>query len=108
MQKKLFALSLGFLALILAAQNLRAETPACGDRSEIVVELANRYQETQRSTGIAANNTLMELFAADSGTWTLLATTPNGTSCLIASGMDFKAQTGSLGGNFGTGPKKEI
>ncbi|WP_339109030.1 hypothetical protein [Thioclava sp. GXIMD4216] len=108
MQKKLFALSLGFLALILAAQNLRAETNACGKRADIVVELANRYQETRRSTGIAANNTLMELFAAESGSWTLLATTPNGTSCLIASGLNYKSAPQKVETSDTYRPKKEI
>jgi hypothetical protein len=58
----------------------------------VIKTLAERYAETRRSIGIAANNMVMEIFAAtESGTWTITVTTPQGMTCLVASGQGFEA-----------------
>lgn len=88
--KMMFAMSFGFAALILATQNAFA-APNCADRSVVLNELAAKYRETHRAIGMAANNTMMEMFAsADTGTWTLTVTTPDGTTCLVASGIGYE------------------
>ena len=48
--------------------------------------LAEKYGETRQSLGISANNTVMEVFAAEAGSWTITATDPQGSMCLVASG----------------------
>ena len=41
--------------------------------------------------GIAGGTAMIELFAsADTGTWTITVTTPDGTTCLVASGDQFQ------------------
>lgn len=90
MPKMMFALSFGFAALIFATQNAFA-APNCANRAIVLNELAAKYRETRRAVGIAANSTMMEMFAAtDTGTWTLTVTTPDGTTCLVASGEGFE------------------
>ena len=89
--KLMFAMSFGFVALILATQNAFA-APNCAERSFVLDELSTKYRETRRAIGLAANNTMMEMFAAtDTGTWTLTVTMPNGTTCLVASGNGYEA-----------------
>lgn len=96
MTHKLFALSLGFVALIFVTQAVYA-APQCGPRAMVLDQLAKRYGETRRSVGIAANNTVMEVFAsADSQSWTITATSPDGNTCLVASGEGFEAVTEEL------------
>jgi hypothetical protein len=93
MTQKDFALSLGFagLVLLLATQNALAGPP-CGPRDQVVAHLAERYSETRRALGIAGNNTVMELYAAETtGTWTIAVTTAEGMTCLMASGQGFQA-----------------
>ena len=36
--------------------------------------------------GLAASGVLFELYVAPTGTWTLLATAPDGSSCLLGAG----------------------
>jgi len=92
MTKHCFALSLGFAGLIFLTQHAQAQTqPQCGPRAAVVKTLAEKYAETRRSIGIAANNTVMEVYAADTGTWTITVTTPQGLTCLVASGQGFEA-----------------
>ena len=91
MTRTLFALSLGFAGLILATQAGFA-APQCGPRSAVLDHLGQKYGESRRSIGIAANNTVMAVFASPtSGSWTILVTMPDGVSCLVASGQGYEA-----------------
>jgi hypothetical protein len=96
MTMQLFALSLGFAGLILATQAM-AENPQCGARNAVVAGLAERYGETRRGRGIAGNNAVMEIFASDkTGSWTITVTLPNGTMCLVGSGLAFEEMAEDL------------
>ena len=98
MQHKLFALSLGFAGMILAAQAAFAQSgPSCGIRASVVERLAATYGETRRSIGLASGNAVIELFASDAtGTWTITATLPDGRTCLMASGQHYEAVVEAL------------
>lgn len=72
------------LACPVAAQN-------CAPREKVVGHLATKYSETRQSMGIAANNTVLEVWASDeTGTWTVTITHPNGMTCMMASGNAFE------------------
>lgn len=63
----------------------------CGPRDLVVTRLAEGYGETRQSMGLGANNAVIEVFASEeSGTWTITVTTPNGMTCLVASGQAFE------------------
>ena len=91
MTKMMFGLSFGFAALIFATQQAFAGAN-CAERSVVMAELAGKYSETRRAMGLAGANVMMEMFASSSaGTWMLTVTTPDGTTCLVASGTGFQA-----------------
>lgn len=70
-----------------AAQNNRN----CAPRDAVVDRLAEGYGETRQSVGLGANNAVVEVFASDeTGTWTITVTTPNGMTCLVASGQSYE------------------
>jgi hypothetical protein len=70
-----------------AAQN----TSNCGPRQAVVDRLAEGYGETRQSMGLGTNNAVVEVFASEAtGTWTITVTTPNGLTCLVASGQSFE------------------
>lgn len=83
-------------ALFTASAAARQATP-CGDRGAIVARLAEKYGESRQSIGIGGNNTLVEVFASrETGSWTILMTTAEGRSCLIASGQNYEALAETL------------
>ena len=43
------------------------------------------------------DQTLMELYASDSGTWTLVITGVNGQSCIVAAGEGFEQAVARAG-----------
>jgi hypothetical protein len=89
MQNTLFALSLGFAGLILATQAAIA-TPACAQRKAVVAQLADRYQETRRGIGMTTASAVLEVFASDTGSWTITVTLPSGMTCLVATGQGWE------------------
>lgn len=63
----------------------------CGPRDIVVTRLAEGYGETRQSMGLGANNAVIEVFASEeSGSWTITVTTPNGMTCLVASGQAYE------------------
>ncbi|MEM9145598.1 MAG: hypothetical protein AAGC57_05315 [Pseudomonadota bacterium] len=65
----------------------------CGKRDQVINHLETKYGETQRSVGLQQGRGMIEIYAnADSGSWTILLTTPNGMSCLMAAGEAFEAR----------------
>lgn len=76
-----------------SAQNSRN----CGPREVVLDRLAQGYGETRQSIGLGANNAVVEVFASqDTGTWTITVTTPNGLTCLVASGQSFETLAEAL------------
>ncbi|MDP1699751.1 MAG: hypothetical protein Q8L53_02170 [Aestuariivirga sp.] len=74
---------------------LGAASPAqalgmCGSRADFIKALSDKYQETGKALGIAGQVNLVEIFASKAGTWTILVTTPQGKSCIIAAGSSWE------------------
>jgi hypothetical protein len=80
-----------FVVWTLALPLTAAAEPACGRHADVLRELADRYKETPIALGLASNGNLLEVFSSDSGaTWTIIVTSPDGTSCLVAAGQDWQ------------------
>lgn len=64
----------------------------CAPRDVVVARLAEKYGESRQSIGLGGQGMVMETFAsAESGTWTITVTMPNGMTCLMASGQSYEA-----------------
>jgi len=97
MKEQMMALSLMTGAMVLAASHAFGEAAHCAARDEVVARLGERYGETRHALGIAANSAVVEVYASDeTGTWTILVSLPDGTSCLVASGEAFETVAESL------------
>ena len=60
-------------------------------RDEAVAWLEARFGERAIGRGLADGGRVMfEVFAGPKGTWTLLVSTPEGPSCIIADGFDWQ------------------
>jgi len=64
---------------------------ACGDHAALVAALTDRYKEKPVSMGLQNNGQLLEVYAsAASGSWTILSTGVDGTSCILAVGRHYE------------------
>ena len=89
MHRSLLAFSLGFFLLIAMALSIAAAPQQCGPRPAVIATLSDRYGEAPRMRGLA-NGVIVELLANDdSGSWTILVTRPDGSSCLLVAGTAY-------------------
>ncbi len=57
------------------------------DQSELSSMLGQWLAEKLIARGLSANGRMVEIYATDDGaTWTMVVTTPEGQSCIVASG----------------------
>lgn len=64
----------------------------CGTRAALTESLERRYAEEPVSIGVDRDGAVVEVFAAPSGTWTILVTRSTGVSCLLSSGSDWQSR----------------
>ncbi len=90
MKRQIFALSFGLMGMILAAEHANAQAAPCSDHAAIAQNLAATFGETLQSIGLAANNTVVEIYASEAGSWTITVSTAEGQTCLVAAGQAFQ------------------
>jgi hypothetical protein len=88
------ALLTGLLAAPAMADDGSAETSQqmlCNERSEVMKNLSANYSEAPAALGMASNGGVLEVMTSKDGkTWTVLLTTPDGKSCLVAMGNSWE------------------
>ncbi len=81
---------LGTLIALAAYFVTPADAQSCNQRSEAVEHLFENYQEQPISNGISSSGHLVEIFVGPSGGFTILATTPQGLACVLATGENWR------------------
>ena len=82
------------VSLLVLAGAARAR---CLPHEEAIARLQRDYGETAQGLGLGSRGqSVMELFASKTGSWTILITRVNGLSCIAASGEDWTAMEGEL------------
>lgn len=88
----MFTFKTGLCVACLAAfaGNAMAQVP-CAKRTDLVKLLESKYKEGPVSFGTANGKNLIEIYASEKGTFTIIATQATGTSCIIAAGEDWES-----------------
>lgn len=86
--KRLLILHAATAVLVVACTPVTAAT-VCLRRDVMVERLTDRYEEARIGVGLVNESSLVELFASETGTWTMVVTTTTGQSCAVASGTDW-------------------
>jgi len=64
----------------------------CDQRARVIGHLARKYKEAPVAIGVTSTGGMVEvLTTGDGGTWTIILSNPNGTSCLVAAGEGWRA-----------------
>jgi len=79
------------VALGIAATSASAEM-LCGERDKIINELKDTWKEDRTAIGLSNNGGVLEVYASERGTWTLLLTMPEGQTCMIGAGEHFEIE----------------
>ena len=78
------------LILALAAFPAHAQTPQCAPLPDALASLAARYQEAPRVQALTSGGALMIVTAAEGGGFSVLLVSPDGSACMVASGVGFE------------------
>lgn len=63
----------------------------CHDHVELREALLDRYHEVPVSIGLQTDGQLVQVFAsAETGTWTILMTRPDGVACILSAGKHYE------------------
>ena len=82
---------------LLAVPRAGSSTDFCGTRADIVKSLAEQFSESPTAVGMINGNAVMEILASDDGTWTILATSTDGNSCVLSAGEGWEINPAALG-----------
>lgn len=85
--------SLG-VAAFLAALSLSPPASAefCGAYGEVAALLTQTYKEQRMSRGVTLNGQLLEIYVAETGSWTVVMASPQGRACVISAGEGWEGQ----------------
>lgn len=85
---KTLTLAIGAAIVTTAAA---AQTQNCANRDTVVGKLETRYGESFSGGGLQNNQRIFEVWSSEEkGTWTILMTHANGTTCVMASGTNWR------------------
>lgn len=88
-------LTAAFLAGFLLGSEAHAQEGGAvctDDRKAAVAKLADTYSEARVNIGLAANGSVIEVFATkDGSTFTIALTRPDGLLCMMAAGKNWEA-----------------
>ncbi len=64
---------------------------ACAPRASVLGQLAAKYNEAPIAIGVTSQGGLVEVLTTPDGrTWTIIVSSPDGMSCLVASGEGWR------------------
>ena len=74
-----------------ALSTAAAAQPQCDERDNVLQLLSKKYKESPVAVGVTNNGGLVEVLSTNQGsTWSIIVTTPNGMSCLVAAGEGWR------------------
>lgn len=86
----MFRTTLSILSAIVIAgaafPSLAQPSMLCGERANVISHLEKRFGEKPVSMGLAGNGSMVEVFASDGGSFTIIMTQPGGQSCMVTAG----------------------
>ncbi len=85
----------GCIALVLLGGGLASApataAPLCGDRDQILDQLAQLHHEKPSALGLSADGGVLEILVSPEGGWTILVTYPKRPTCVLAVGEAWEA-----------------
>ena len=70
----------------------QSQPQQCDQRTKVLGHLAHKYKEAPVAVGVTNSGGLVEILTTNDGeTWTIILSTPNGTSCLVAAGEGWRS-----------------
>lgn len=90
MSRKVLSVVASISAAALLGQTSSQAKTFCSSRDATLANLQNKFKEQISARGLSQDGKAMfELLISDQGNWTIVVSTPNGRSCLVAVGKSW-------------------
>ena len=82
-----------FVSIVLAVMTLNylysepVNAAVCLSHKDIVSQLQSKFKEKRQAFGLINSGHMMEVFVSKTGSWTMVVTTANKMSCVVAAGQ---------------------
>ena len=97
---KSIAVTAGALLIGMSALTAPSQAQAtCAKHGDVSSQLKKNYAEIPVSVGLASNGTVVQVFASDQGSFTIVMVRPDGLTCLVAAGEGWEALPKTGAGN---------
>jgi hypothetical protein len=73
-------------AVLVSIGTAASAQTVCHQRAEFVTELGQKFRESPVAYGLTSNGQVIEVLSSASGSWTMIVTSTDGTSCALAAG----------------------
>ena len=73
------------------AAGQQVQIPQCNARDAMLADLAGKFGEKPVAGGPSSKGLVLEVTASASGSWTIIATNPGGITCIMESGLRWRA-----------------
>ncbi len=97
--KRWILILLGFAFVALNSGPTNAQI-VCGERDKFLGMLGRTHAEQPVSMGITSTGAVIELLTSPSGSWTILITSPEGPTCMVASGESWQPLPSTVHGSL--------
>ncbi len=78
-------------ATLVLASSFAFAAPQCNSRGQVLELLSETYSEAPVAVGVTNNGGLVEVLSTgDGNTWSIIITSPQGMSCLVAAGEGWR------------------
>lgn len=91
MLTRLISMALVAAAILFPGMAASQAMLACAKRVDLVGFLSDHLSEKLSAVGKLDPNTIVEIYAAESGNWTLMISDVSGRSCIILSGESWES-----------------
>lgn len=88
---RVFRLLIIAMAACFTGAQALAQGVVCAPRATVLKTLIDNHGEVPVNRGLVWNGQVLEVAASPAGTWSLFFTRPDGTSCLVLSGVAWQA-----------------
>ena len=73
-------------AALICLGTLAQAQSVCHQRAKFVTELGQKYREAPVAYGLTSTGKVIEVLTSGTGSWTMIVTSTDGTSCAVAAG----------------------
>lgn len=69
----------------------------CAPHKSLAGFLDQNFDEKREAIGITGSGQLLEIYTSRNGSWTIVLSTPQGTSCIVGAGESWEGGLANLG-----------